>query len=254
MSESTPWAVPTRSAYGDSVFVRSLSICSPAPGSVSLTMNDTAHDFRIDFTHEGGKVASVKAAWNLYPLSSCAEATQSLQAMVGSRLSDCHFAIARQSEPKQHCTHMYDMFCLAATHAHEQRPDYRYEVVVPDSVDGPLLATLTRNGDKQLMMELENYRTIVQPAPCRGRSVLKGFMPWVKANVPEDQHVHYFIMQKALFVALTQKFDFESTLGKSARLSGPPDGSCYGSQPERYHAALRVSVPRSISRETANPV
>jgi hypothetical protein len=219
-------------------------------------MEDTEHAFQIDFTHADGKVTSVKAAWNRQPFNVCLGATLALEAMVGCRLSDSLFAIARHTDPKQQCTHMYDMFCLAVRHAYEQRPDYRYDVVMPDSVDGPVVATLTRNGEKQLELELEqeDYVTIVRPEPCRGLSILKGFMSWVKGHVPADQHEHYFIMQKALFIARMQKFDVESMLGKSARLSGPPEGVCYASQPERYPAAVRVSVSRHLSRETAGKV
>ena len=253
MPESNPVAVHMRTAYGDGAFVRSLIICSPVPGRVSLAMEDVGHAFQIDFTHEDGKVTSVKAAWNRRPFDGCGGAATALEAMVGCPLSDNLFAIARYTDPKQQCTHMYDMFCLAATHAYERRTDYRYDVVVPDSIDGPVVATLTRNGEKQLEFEMngEDYVTIVQPEACRGLSILRGFMPWVKANVPVNQHELYFLMQKALFVSRIQKFDLTPLLGKSAELSGPPSGSCYASQSERYQTAVRVNVSRRFSREPA---
>ena len=256
MSEKTQSNRRLGTDYGDYVFIRSLSIRSPAPGHVSLAMEDVAHSFHMDFTHDGSKVTSIKAAWSREPLSSCTGSPQALEALVGCPLSDNIFSIGRNIDSRQLCTHMYDMFCLAATHAYEQRPEYRSDVVIPDSADGPVLAALNRNGEKQLEFEMErqDYQTIVRPEPCRGMNILKGFLPWVRVNVQADQHEHYFSMQKALFIARIQLFNLESTVGKSATLSGPPEGSCYGSQAERYQNAVRIYPPLRWRRDELGKV
>jgi len=255
-SEKSLGHMPLRTDYGDYVFIRSLSIRSPAPGHVNLAMKDVAHSFHMDFTHDDGKVTSINAAWIREPLSSCGGAPLALEALVGCTLSDTIFSVARHIDSRQQCTHMFDMFCLAATHTHEQRPDYRYDVVIPDSVDGPVVATLNRNGEKLLEFEMErqDYQTIVRPEPCRGVNILNGFLPWVRGNVPADQHEHYFIMQKALFIARIQLVNLDSIVGKSATLSGPPDGSSYGSQAERYQAAVRIAPPSRWRSEEIDKV
>jgi hypothetical protein len=252
MSESTPGNMPARSAYGDGVFVRSLAIRSPSPGKVSLAMEDLVHAFTIDFEHDGDVVKSVHATWVRRPLSSCGGATDALTAMVGCRLADNVFEIARYTDASQQCTHLHDMLCLAITHAHERRPDCRYDLVVPDSVDGTQVATLSRDGRALLEFEVADYRRIVNPEACRGLDVLKGFMSWVRANVPKQQHEYYVMMQRGLLVARGQQIDMESLVGQRARLSGPPDGTCFGSQPERYREAVRVGVLRRFNRETAS--
>jgi hypothetical protein len=237
--------LPARAAYGDGVFVRSLAIRSPAPGHVSLAMEDPVHAFQIDFTHAEGIVTRVHAAWDRRPLSSCGGATDALAAMVGCRLSDQVFDIARHTDASRQCTHLHDMFCIAATHAAQQRPDCRWDVVVPDAVDARITATLSRDGEAVLVLTLESDgHTIHAPEPCRGVSVLKGFMAWVRAHVPPALHEQYFLMQKALFLTQIQRIDAESLIGQSAALSGPPAGTCFGSQPERYGASVRVGVIR----------
>ncbi|WP_077034900.1 DUF2889 domain-containing protein [Pelomonas sp. KK5] len=248
MTRST---LPYRKAFGNGVFIRSLEIRTPAPGRVSLAMEDPVHSFRIDFAHEHGVVTEVQAAWDRHPLSSCTGAPDALQEMVGCPLSDSVFDIARFSDGTQQCTHLHDMFCIAATHAHQQRPDCRWDVHVPDATDTQAAATLARNGATVLALTLESdYLTIAAPEACKGLSVLRGFMGWVRANVPPEEHLHYFLMQKALFLAQIQKIDAESLIGQSAMLSGPPAGTCFGSQPSRYVGSTRVGQIRRFDAST----
>ena len=247
--------LPARTAYGDGVFVRSLGISSPAPGRTSLGMEDPVHSFQIDFAHADGVITEVEARWDRHPLSSCGGATEALAAMVGCRLSDSVFDVSRHTDASRQCTHLHDMFCIGATHAHRQRPDGRWDVVVPDALHGQVTATLWRNGEVALVITLEeDGHTIVAPQACRGLSVLRGFMAWVRNNVSPDDHEQYFLMQKALFLAQIQKIDAESLVGQNAALSGPPAGTCFGSQPERYATATRVGVIRRFRDDTRGDV
>ncbi|WP_322045055.1 hypothetical protein [Paraburkholderia sp. J67] len=253
MSADEARTMPYRAAYGSGVYVRSLAIRSPAPGRINLAMEDPVHAFEIDFEHRDDRVTAVRGAWVRQPLSSCAGAPGALaDAMVGCRLSDNVFDIARHTDAATQCTHMYDMFCLAATHAHARRADCRYDVIVPDALDGPRRATLSCNGETLLSFAIDENETIVEPAAYGGIGVLKGFMAWVRANVPVQQHEHYFIMQRALFVARSQRIDIESMIGEQARHSGPAAGSCFGSQPQRYETALRVGVVKRFDRASAD--
>jgi hypothetical protein len=243
-------ALPYREAFGDGVFVRSLEIRTPSPGRISLAMEDPVHAFRIDFAHRGGIVTEVSAAWDRHPMSSCVGAPDALQQMVGCPLGDSVFDIARHTDSLQQCTHLHDMFCIAATHACQQRPDCRWDVIIPDARDGRVTATLTRNGKAALTLTLErDYQTIAEPEACRGLSVLKGFMAWVRAHVPAEQQLHYFLMQKALFLSQIQKIDAERLIGQQAMLSGPPTGTCYGSQAVRYAGSIRVGEIRRFGAD-----
>jgi hypothetical protein len=250
MSESTPSRIPPRRTYGDGVFVRSLAIRRVSPGKISLAMEDPVHAFTIEFEHTDDVVKSVDVTWVRSPFSSCGGASNALTAMVGCKLEDNVFDVARYTEASHQCTHLHDMLCLAVTHAYERRPDYRYDLVVPDSVRGTQVATLSRDGQVLLHFEVEDYRRVIEPEACRGLDVRKGFMSWVRANVPGAQQEHYVMMQRGLFVARSQQVDLESLVGQRALPFGPPVGVCFGSQPKRYGDAMRVSVPRRFNRET----
>lgn len=252
MSGPQPSAMPYRAAYGSGVFVRSLCIHSAGSGRVSLAMEDPIHAFQIDFEHRDDRVTAIQGRWVRQPLTSCTGAPDALaSAMVGCRLSDNLFDIARHADAASQCTHMYDMFCLAVSHAHARRADCRYDVTVPDALDGPRRATLTRNGETQLAFGVDGDDAIVEPSSYGGISVLKGFMGWVRAHVPKEQHEYHFIMQRALFIARSQRIDIEAMIHREAKLSGPAAGTCFGSQPQRYETALRTGVVRRFDRETA---
>ncbi|HEX5804866.1 MAG TPA: DUF2889 domain-containing protein [Macromonas sp.] len=247
---------PPRAEYGTGVFVRSLAITTPAPGQVSMALEDGGHAFRIDGTYADGIITSVNAVWQRQPFNSCSGATQALQTLVGTPLSSHLFNVALMTDSRQQCTHLFDLFCLAVTHAHRQRADVRYDVVVPDPAKGEnVSATLYRNREPALQWSLVDYERIDTPAFCRGVSVLKGFTAWVQAHVPPDEHELYFVMQRALFVARMQKLDMETMVGKPATWSGPPPNSCYGSQSERFSTAVRLDSTRRFSlQDRADPL
>ena len=244
--------LPARTEFGSGAFIRSLVLSTPAPGRLSLGMEDPVHAFQIDFSHRAGLITEVHAHWERRPMSSCAGAPDALAAMVGCRLSDSVFDVARHTDANQQCTHLHDMFCIGATHAQQRRPDCRWDVIVPDAVEGSSTATLYRNGEPVLEFEVAaDMLTLLAPEACRGISVLKGFLAWVRANVSPELHEQYFLMQKALFLLQVQRLDLESRVGKLAALSGPPAGICFGSQPQRYATAIRVGELRRFRQDSA---
>jgi hypothetical protein len=253
---STYTRIPAWAGYGSGVYVRSLALTTPAPGRVCLAMEDTFHAFQITLTHEGGTVSSVVGRWERHPLTSCAGAGEALQQMVGTPLSDSLAAITSRTDARQQCTHMYDMACLAALHAHQGRPDLRFDVLVPDAdtFDGAVTATLSTNGQPQLSLTISSDWQIAEPAALRGVSVLKGFMKWVGAHLPAEDYPLYFMLQKALFVSGGQRLDLGAMDDQPGHLSGPPAGTCFGSQPERYADARRAGPPRRFDRSNAHEV
>ena len=251
MSEMSLEFMPERRDYGTGAFVRSLAISSPQSGRVSLAMEDAVHAFSIDFEHQRGVVRHVDARWERHPMSSCGGSSAALRGMEGCALSSDLFDITRHTDASQQCTHMYDMLCLAIKHAHEQLPDCRYDVVIPDAIDAPVTATLYKDGAEVLSLQLRDYENIVAPETYAGLSVFKGFMGWVRKNRPQTEWVHHFLIQKAVFVGRVQTMDAEAMIGMSSRLSGPNDGTCFGSQTERYAEAVRVGEIRRFERDSA---
>ncbi|HEX5805808.1 MAG TPA: hypothetical protein VFY31_05675 [Macromonas sp.] len=233
--------VPPRPEYGQGLYIRSLAIVTPAPGVVAAALEDSAHAFELEFTHDQGIITSVRARWFRHPFTSCSGVEQTLAANVGHPLGGHLLSVMKMSDRVQQCTHQYDLFCLAVTHAFHGREDRRYDVVITDPVQGDLVpTTLYLNGQPVLEWLVKDYEQLVSPEHCRGVNTMKGFTSWVKANIPPEQHELYFMAQRAWFVARTQKLDIESMEGQPAPWSGPPAGNCHGTQPQRYASAVRT--------------
>ena len=166
---------------------------------------------------------------------------KTLAASVGQPLGGHLFSVMQMTDRVQQCTHQYDLFCLAVTHAFHHREDRRYDIIVTDPTEGDLVpTTLYINGQPRLDWLVQDYERLESPEHCRGVNTMKGFTNWVKANIPADQHELYFMAQRAWFVARTQKLDIEAMEGQPAPWSGPPAGNCHGTQAQRYAAAVRM--------------
>jgi hypothetical protein len=253
---SAPSRIPSWTAYGDGVYVRSLLISTTEPGTVSLAMEDIVHAFQIRMTHGDGVIRGIDARWDRdrHPLSSCAGAGLALESLVGCSLASDLFSLGRQADSRQHCTHMFDMLCLAAQHACLGLEDRRYDVVVPDAPGARAVATLYLNGRSVLEFEFDDDLRLTRPEPCAGLSALKGFMGWVRDHVPPADQTLYFVMQKALFVSRAQKVDLASMGGLAGTLSGPPPGSCFGSQSPRFEVSIRTHSLRRFDRSNFHDV
>jgi hypothetical protein len=254
MRHYIPETWPANPHYGTGVALRALLLSRPAPGQLQLGMEDMAHAFRIDLQHDAGHITALNAEWVRRPLSSCAGADQHLQQLVGLRLQDDLFTLSRLPEKHQHCTHMFDMLVLAVTHAREQRPDTRYDMLLPDNPSGPVTASLQVNGRTRLSLQLDDYEQIVAPEPFAGRSIYRGFLPWAQANLSAEQAEHAYLLQKTLFIARGQLMDVEALVGDAAARTGPPANTCFGTRADRYGDAVRLDTMRRFGADATTQV
>lgn len=232
-------ALPPNPNYGKGFFVRALQITTPAPGRILLGMEDIGHALQIAFEHDGARITAIEGRWQRHPLSSCTGAAAELEKMVGCPLGDNVLAPRQFADERQHCTHFFDMLRLGITHAWHRREDRRYEVFMADAPQGPLVAELTLNGQQVMALTLDNY-VIAKPDRFAGVSIFEGFMKWAAANLSPEDFEYAFIVQRAVFVSRGRLLDMRAAIGLPAELSGPPIGSCYGSQPQRIAGAVRL--------------
>lgn len=250
MSDTSARDLPPNPHYGAGQYIRSLLITAPEPHRIRLAMEDTEHTFQLGFSHDGRQVTSVDAYWERHPMSGCAGAAAALSAMEGCPLSGDLLAIARHSDKRLQCSHLFDMLCLGISHAWHQRGDCRYDVIIPDAPKGLLNVTLKVNGDVVLQLAVKDFLHIVQPESFGGISWQRGFSRWATENLSEREFEYAFFAQRGLFVALARRRDFSDTLGKPAAISGPPAGACFMSQTERRPTSYRVGLARDLAEAT----
>lgn len=239
--------MPLNPHYGQGQFTRAILIRNLSAQEVELGMEDHEHALRIYLKHDGENILTVSGQWIRHPMDICAGAAQALSSWNGSPLLKDLRQSRRTQDTAHHCTHFIDMLDLASVHAYQQRPEVHYAVVVDDSPEGDEAPQLWRNKQKILSLQLEQHEVFVEPHHWRGRSVYKGFLKWAAASLEEAEFELAYIVQKAMFVARSQRIDIPTVTGKAARLSGPPDSVCYASQPERYDTGLRLNNNRDIS-------
>ncbi|RJG18847.1 DUF2889 domain-containing protein [Massilia cavernae] len=231
--------------YGDGYFLRALRIATPSPGTVLLGMEDSYHAFEISFAHDGTHVTSIDTRWHRHPMSACSGAVGAIDGMVGCRVDGGMRELQAYLDHRQQCTHIFDMFRLGVLHAFHGREDRRYDVIVHDAPQQPQVAQLLLNGVGVLSLTLEND-VILAPEKYRGVNVFHGFGTWIAAHLDGEKVEQAFMLQRALFVAGGRRLDLAASVGSPSSLSGPPTGSCYASQPERYPRSVRLDNTREL--------
>lgn len=239
--------MPQNPHYGKGRFTRALLIRNLSDQEVELGMEDHEHALRIYFRHDGENIIEVSGQWLRHPMDICAGAAQALSEQNGTALLKDLRESSRNEHTIQHCTHFIDMLDLASVHAYQQRPDVHYEVIVDDAPEGDETPQLWRNRQKILSLQLERHEYFLKPNHWQGRSVYKGFLKWAAATLDEREFELAYILQKTLFVSRGRRIDIPVVIGQPARLSGPPEGVCYASQPARYDKGLRLDNNRDIS-------
>jgi hypothetical protein len=239
--------IPPNPDYGDGFFIRSLAIRTPQPNRVLLGMEDEGHAFQVAIEHDGKVVTAVDARWHRHPLSTCPGAPEALHALVGCPLSDNVFAPQHFTDPRQQCTHMFDMIRFALVHAWHGRGDRRYDAIIPDAPEGPQTCRLLANGE--LLIELQvDGDMIIAPASFKGASFARGFGSWAAANLQPEQREWVLFLQRAYFVSLGRRGDYSAFNYQPVALSGLEPGVCYTTQPGRFEQAVQLPTNRDHSK------
>ena len=240
MAESITLRMRPNSAYGGGQFVRALEIRQTGPQHYAVGMEDAFHAMLVHFAHDGAQITEARGEWIRAPLSGCLGAPSALQAMIGAPLSSDLRALGNQTDIRQQCTHLFDVLRIGIAHAAQGRPDRRTDVIVPDATEGVVTVRLFVDGvERRQISILKPDMTIYAPEAYRGAPFLQGFAAWAHAHIDDAQYEEFFLMQRAFFVSAGRRADMISYYGTPAPLSGPPTGSCFGSQSGRFEQGVR---------------
>jgi hypothetical protein len=139
---------------------------------------------------------------------------------------------ARIDNQRDHCTHIYDLFVVAAAHALD-REVLTYDVRVADPRDGKSLAEIDRNGVTVLSWSFDDIRENELGVPMADR---RAFDAWTRA-LPGDLQEAGRMLRRGVMVSGTRFFDF--TVGAAASGMTFMIGSCFTYAPGRADYALR---------------
>ncbi len=95
--------------FPDGSYRRRLRTVITAPGVVEGGLEDDFHHFSVRLEHDGTLVQAVIGRAHRWPWTTCPDAAGALRALEGMELSPRCLAPGDVADPKQNCTHMFDL-------------------------------------------------------------------------------------------------------------------------------------------------
>jgi hypothetical protein len=190
-------------------------------------LEDDMHRFHIRLDHAEGRVTHVAAKAVRHPWSACPGATTFIaKELTGELLAD----VGRR-DPAQHCTHLYDLAILAAAHAGDTLPT-RFDMTVPDRVDGRTTATLSENGAEKLRWQLDGTTIVGTGLDLRQLS------KW-KQELPANEAEWATLLRRAVFVSGARQY-IAPSLEQTAALNVGRMGVCFNYQMPQAESSTRT--------------
>lgn len=195
--------------------------------TVIAELEDNCHQFRVRLQHDGVKVCRVGGDALRYPNTTCPGSVDLLQRLVGVSLGDGPGAFAKHSNPREFCTHLFDLACLAYTHASRPEATRLYHAVIEDENDD-FISDARVSIDGRVVIHWHLKQQIVQDeGPAKGVNLHSGFTRWAMASLTGDELEAGIVLAKANFVAASRRVDTEAVAGTQLVNGIMPKDICY---------------------------
>lgn len=227
LPQATP-ATSSATSSGKGCYRRRI-ILTAAAGSVLAAIEDDYHHFLLKLDHDGTRVTGISADAKRFPWLTCPSASQNLERLIGTALSNDVLATNACLDAHHQCTHQFDL-ALAAILQAVRGGTRQYDAMVTDPVDGVSVAVLTLDGITQLTWELQGS-AIIGPQEYAGINLRKIDIRTLARQEPE-QALAISLLRRAVMVAGGRGVDFDQFEDMSA-FAERMAGACHAFQPER---------------------
>jgi hypothetical protein len=216
-------------------FRRRIAVSSQ-DGGAQAWLEDDFHHFRVAIACHDGVVGGIEAEAIRHPWSLCPAAGAQLQALVGTPLDPSLGTVLSRGDIRAHCTHMFDIACLAIASAARSIERRYFDMSVEDRVDDRSIATLVRDDGLRLEWRVAGTE-IVAPPDLAGTSLKKDFVSRATAILPLEIAEAAILLRRALFVSNGRNRD----LDQRATAAGSRNmGGCFVMRPGIAEHALRM--------------
>ncbi len=247
-----------RPGYGAGSYWRSIQLFADEAGAWGELIDDF-HHFTVCLQHNGKRILSVGGEGIRVPWTTCPSAKAPLDDLVGAPLGASLPEAWKRSDPRQQCTHWFDLACLAWVQATRfcstgQRQRV-YRIQLPDLQDGSSRPVLWRDGQRIMEWSIAGLR-IVDASPgqfsqlsLRGEawtSVLQG----ARGPLDEDVAEAALTLRRGVFIGLGRQYDFDriQTASQFAPVVG---GACHTFNQDRLESVQKF--PNTVRDFTARP-
>lgn len=221
--------------WGTGIFRRQIRLAVDG-AVVEAALADDYQRFALRLVHDGTTIVAVEADTVRIPWTACPGAAVALRALEGQPLAALADPRAHGIDPRQHCTHLFDLVTLVAAHARDDGLRRFDDIAVPDRRDGATRATLWRDGAELLTWDVVGDQ-IVAPEPFAGRHLSGSFAAWATGALEADRAEAAIVLRRATLMGSGRSADIDD----AARASDYAGfvGSCFTFQPERVEGARR---------------
>ena len=210
------------------------------PGLVRGGLEDDFHYFRVAVRHDGANVTGIEVEAFRWPWTTCPDAGNQLQQLVGMPLSPRCLAVGDHANPRLQCTHQFDLTGLAVAHATRDEHARQYDAEVPFGSgrgDTPHDVRLWRDGELALTWTLQDFGcTAPEPyasVPWRG-----GFLRWADEHLDPDTAEAAIVLRRACDISFGRGANLEG-VHVASELGIAGSGVCYTFQEETARVAFR---------------
>jgi hypothetical protein len=235
--------LPVRSGYGTGCYRRCI-VLEASRDEVRGELADDFHYFGVRLHHDGERATSVEGEDVRVPWTTCPGAVEPLRRMEGVELAVRLPGLLRHTDARAQCTHLHDLACLAIAHAARVgaggRSLRRYDVSVPDRVDGGAAVELSRDGQRQLSWKARaSSVTDADPGSFAGLELSGGAFHRFCAELDDELAEATWVLQRAVFIGLGRRHDFER-IHRASAFAPVVGAACHTFDPERVVGAKRV--------------
>lgn len=210
----------------------------PASGSgcMRAALEDDFHHFCVELHYQDGIVTALHGTAPRHPYSTCPQALEPLQALVGMALTPVAHAVTRVTPGELQCTHWFELAGLAIAAAARGTARRQYDVEVDTlaevAVDGVRHARIHRDGAPLLAWRVRDG-TILGPPPYENIALMQGMARWALDTLPVEEAEAALVLRRCTGISKGRSINLD------AQVHAKPNAHCYSQQPVRAEQALR---------------
>jgi hypothetical protein len=248
MSDAVAQTLDDVSLWTEGIYRRAI-VLRHQNGVARGAMVDEQHHAAIHFTHDGETITSIHGALLRRPWTTCIDAPDELQQLVGLPLKG--FAKRVGLERRLQCNHLFDVLLLLVAQVERQEAERWYAIDIGRDPKGGLfrLVRLRSSSGQQIVWQVDALAMdpakpelflTVKDVIVGGDAKLNGIVVanlihHISSDLPEAEREALLVLRRAIHVAARNRADCVEGDVRAEAFAPPP--SCYAYQPSRLAKA-----------------
>jgi len=218
---------------------------------VIAELEDNCHVFRVRLYHNTQKICDASGEAIRYPNNTCPGSIDLLKKLIGLSLGDGPSAFPNNFNSREFCTHLFDLACLAYTHASRSEDTRLYHAIINDEDDDGICDAKIFINEKIIFHWHLKQHEIQNEGLTQGLNMRSGFTRWAMNHLQGDELESAIVLAKANFVSMSRRVDTEKISGTQLINGIMPKDICYTYRSPIMETAYHLK--NSIKDYSENP-